>query len=296
MKSVAQYCRMPIFIGVTLVVLLAGALFAMPSTAYAASSSGGARVYSLKKGIECTKCDIDGDKRKDRVSFEVPPETGDMTGVDCIYIHVNDRTYTLSVAPQSIANTVEVKLITLKNKKSFMFVRSARYSGSGDGSCIYSFRNGAFKRATDCAIPSNAVGGWKEYSKILKVKGNTITVRCRQVVSYLGATYFDVAYVYKKGKLVRASSKGTMGVFKKSGTPISAKKRIKVFTSTSCKKVKFVIKPGQKVKFTNYYQKGKVARLKVKAGNKTGWIKCPTSYEQSAISENQAFSGIEWRW
>lgn len=296
MKSFARYYRMPVFIGVALIVLLAGALLAMPSTAYAVSASGGAQVYSLKKGAECAKCDIDGDKKKDRVSFEVPPETGDTTGIDYIYIHVNDRTYTLHVSSESIADTVEVKLIALKNKKSFMFVRSARYGGLGDGSCIYSFRSGAFKRAADCAIPSNAVGGWKEYSKILKVKGNTITVRCRQVVSYLGATYFDVTYVYKKGKLVRASSKGSMGVSKKSGTPISANKRVKVFTSTSCKKVKFVIKPGQKVKFTNYYQKGKVARLKVKAGNKTGWIKCPTSYEQSAISENQAFSGIEWRW
>lgn len=297
-SDVARKPFVAVIVALIAVLFAAIAFNALPGIgaqkADAITTSNGAKVQWLYFNVKHSGWDITGDKKGD--TFRIY-STRASSGRTSIYVNVNGRSYILpSFSPaEDIVGTPRAMLVTLKNKKPFLYVSAERSVSWSQPSALYQFKGGKFKKVADGNAPTSNYG-MNEWGELKKVSGNSITLTSTTFNYTVGALQMDRKYVYKSGTLKRASKSGAARVQTNGSTP-RAKKSISVYKNTKCTKKKFTIKRGSKVKFTGYYQSGKRLVLKVKSGGRTGWVKLTTDLvNKGMLSSNPPFSNTNYRW
>ena len=276
------------------------ALEAQP--AYALKASGGAKAYKLQPYTTYTKFDITGDKVPDKIEvgswwewdewYEEYNELG-------IEITVNDRVVLRKNAISTNPYDWDIRLITLKNKKTMLYVATHGLDGyAADVNAVLAWKSGKLRSVLNVnAICSGKYlyGSYPE-ARLSKVSGNTLTFKYGLKAMMTGYTTFDASYKYKSGKFVRTSSYVKPKIGGKYGKSRAALKNLTVYKNASCKSKKFAIKKGQKVKLLKMYVKGSKMALQVKVGSRPGWVKCATSMNSKLLVApgEPPFKGLVW--
>lgn len=270
--------------------------------AYALKASGGAKAYKLQPYTTYTKFDITGDKVPDKI--EVGPwqewddwyEEFNELGVE---ITVNDQVVYKKSAISTNPFDWDIRLITLKNKKTFLHIATHGLDGyAADVNTVLAWKSGKLKSVlnVNSICSGKYLYGSYPSARLTKVSGNTITFDCGLKVMMTGYTTFNASYKYKAGKLVRTSSYVKPRIGGKYGKSRTALKNLSAYKNASCKSKKFIIKKGQKVKLLKMYVKGSKMALQVKVGKKTGWVKCAASMQSKLLvgQGEPPFKGLEW--
>lgn len=299
--------KSPRILALVLVPVLALSALALSLTgapeAHAATVNKGAQMARLQQGVTYTSYDITGDKKADTLRVVVTGLSGDYySGIE---VYVNGK----RVLKQSCriggilyaygqSDGPELKYIRLKNGRPYLFINT--WSDNDDASVlgIFQYKSGKMRQVMN----GNTVFGKKLGShrtcRIKKVSGNTITMECSLMSAMVGYLTAGYSYKYKSGTLKQTSRTAKVKV--SNGKSRKALKDIQAYKSATSKAKKFVIKRGQSVKFLKVYAKGNTMRLQVKAGGKTGWIKCATSFHSSLLALNEhgnrqpPFDGLFW--
>ena len=119
-----------------------------------------------------------------------------------IQVKVNGKKYGSIKLPKRTIGPIQVQLITLKNKRAFLYAGEDAYYEEG---AVYQVCKKRLKKV----IRTNLVNGLLyEYGNV-KVKGNTILVTFRYDSEYLGGISYTLPYKIKHGLLRQASSTPT---------------------------------------------------------------------------------------
>lgn len=277
------------------------ALEAQP--AYALKASGGAKAYKLDYYERCSRYDITGDGRPDLIQV-VPEEDdydpwSDSWSVSGVAVLINDECVWKKDTISSEPYDWDIRLITLKNKKTMLYVATHGLDGyAADVNAVLAWKSGKLKPVLNAnAICSGKyLYGSYPSARLTKVSGNTLTFKYGLKAMMTGYTTFDASYKYKSGKFVRTSSYVKPKIGGKYGKSRTALKSLTVYKNASCKSKKFTIKKGQKVKLLKMYVKGSKMALQVKVGSRAGWVKCATSMNSKLLVApgEPPFKGLVW--
>lgn len=221
-----------------------------------------------------TKYDVTNDGKKDVVSVRL----GGDSYSDCfegLSIYVNGKRLYYK---NYYGYFCKVQLLTLKNKKKFIYVEYT--SDNDDGAyAILQYKSGKFKTIINQNLSKGIRHAWIHG---VKVSGNSVKVtygNSPYATGYIKCTY---TFKYKKGTLKRTNSTSKSVTYFKNGKKtksyVTTACKVKTYKSTSTKSKKTYLKKGTKVKITAIKVSKKVMwfKLKTKSG-KCYWLKNPGS-------------------
>lgn len=285
--------------------LLMGGLacFFVPGAAHATTATKGAKVYELSENRTYSSYDITGDGRPDAICIvSEKADPWEAAYEERLAVFVNGKKAFTRKA-SCFSGIERAQILTLKNGQSFLYL-CAQFDYDYTLCRVLKYSSGTLKTVVDCnrffgsRFASHV--GEKGGGEIKKVSGNSITIEFNAMSYMVGDVRARFSYKCKSGTLKRVGNAGVVNVGARKTNTYKAAKTIKAYKATSCKTQKFTIKKGQNVKFLKAYVKGKTVRLQVKAGGKTGWIKCATSYQSSLLAKDSfgsrrpPFEGLHW--
>lgn len=302
---------------VALLALLVAFCVAVPQQAHAVEKIGKG-VYKLEEKYDdkakvCTdtykKADVTGDKKKDNIQLITKTKKAGIGSTSWYY----RQTYTFKVNGKTIKTWkaqkyyATIKVVTLKNKKSYLYISSGkRFGDSKDNSALYQVKGKKLKKVASMhgilsksLVLTKAWGdSWdtKNYLDPIKVKGNTICCEAGFSTQALGDIFTkgeDTAYGKTRSYVKLAYSKGKFKV-KTSVADLqrapdgldadgwcdieedgyTAAEDIEVTKSVSSSETAFTISKGTnfKAKKMSIVKKKLYVQVKDENGN-VGWIK-----------------------
>lgn len=262
-------------LGVAVIVVLCLCLQASP--AYAATRvNAGARAVDLETNMLYNAYDITGDGKSDELRIQSHDDKGEMS----ISIYVNGAR---KFRHKCYGYASFAKLIVLKNGAPFLHINVDGDNGVSEFNRLLQYRGGEFKAAIDLNKAYSSKIKDSKFNDVVAVKGNTVTVRsCVQFMN-TGNLDVDFVYRYKAGSFKKSGTSGKVVSVcgRKASRSFEALKKISVYKDKNCKKAKFTIKKGQKVRFVKVYAKGSKVAIQVKVGKKVGWMKTSRQYNKT---------------
>lgn len=238
--------------------------------------------------------DITGDNQVDQINIAVgygnKIDKKDSNGYyNNIFVSINDKTQILKTG---YFYSVRAKLYTLSNGKPYLFLETSSDNDYHEISGLFSYNRSKKKiePAADFTSLFNGYAG-RSAGTIVKMNGNTITVRYGMMSYSLGGCNIDYNYTYKNGKLVRTSYYGKLiSISKKQGNSnvLTAKRNLIAYTAPGTAKKSFTIKKGESVKILQVWKKNTSLYIKVLYGGKYGWIKA------AGINTSKQFSDVAY--
>ncbi len=218
-----------------------------------------------------------------------------------IQVRVNGKKYGSIKLPRRTAGPIQVQLVTLKNKRSFLYAAEDNYYEEG---VVYQVHKKRLKKV----IRTNLVNGLLYEFGGVKVKGNTVLVTYRYDSEYLGGISYTLPYKIKRGLLRQASSipmqwsYSIYDEYERSLKPDSSDrvsslveegllnlteeesndskldvspvwKSFNVYTSTACKQVALTINRGTKVMADKIMVKNGRLFVHITCADGAGWVK-----------------------
>ncbi|MEY8461499.1 hypothetical protein AALA69_10295 [Eggerthellaceae bacterium 24-137] len=245
--------------------------------AYAATkASAGARAVGLATNTLYSAYDITGDGKSDELRIQ----SYDGGGGVSISIYVNGAR---AFRHKCYGYAAFAKLVVLKNGVPFLHINVDGDNGSSDFNRLLQYLGGKFKTAIDLNKAYSSKIRDSKFNDVVAVRGNTVTVRsCVQFMN-TGNLDADFVYRYKAGSFKKSGTAGKVASVCgcKASRSFEALKKITVYKEKNCKKSKFTIKKGQKVRFVKVYAKGSKVAIWVKVGKRTGWIKTSRQYNKT---------------
>lgn len=183
----------------------------------------------------------------------------------------------------------DCKYIQLKNGKRYLYFSLNDNNGMGTRG-IYKYVSGVLKKQIDLdVLPglSQKYTGKYIYDhcvESVKVSGNSITVKYSGDLAQLGISEYKAKYIYKKGKLNKATSAAYISHsagYGALGKKITVKKNLKAYKSRSTNTSYFTVKKNKQVTVMRLSGKRNALWIKVKYGKKTGWIKVKAAFDTS---------------
>lgn len=245
---------------------------------------------SLKANKTYSSYDITGNHKKDKLRIK---STVDKNSLNTVKITVNGKTvYTLSDVHYY---DLKIKYFRLSNGKPFLYLYGI--GDNGDGPCgILQYASGKMKMIADFSTFYKSYG-MHQNGTIVKVSGNTITVKASVMSWALGLMETQHKYNYQKGTLKRENT-GTITktLVSYSGEKyFTAKKNITAYTSPTSNKKTNTIKKDSKVAIKKCWYNGKKLYLQATLSNgKKCWFRSPTKpyYDNTRMLFNEAqYSG-----
>ncbi len=226
--------------------------------------------------------DITGDGEKDHFKIVRSNKVG-VGAYSKFKILVNGKnTYEVSriakykdtVFPNFIYRTVRAKLIALGGGRKFLFLYCPYEEGGGMFCSILQYKKGKFVKAVDMIKYIDRYGEFCS-GDILGVSGDTIRVRLSYSSYTLGRSDYEMSFRYTNGKLKQDAVKGKL---LRAYTDSGNTKRFRVgrtlwaFSKPIDGKVSFKLYRGDRVTIDQCRITLGRTMLRVKCGNKVGWI------------------------
>ena len=236
--------------------------------------------------------DITGDRQVDQINVAVgygnKIDKKDRNGYyNCIFVSINDRTFTLKTG---YFYSLKAKLYTLSNGKPYLFLDTTTDNDYHELSALFNYDSSKKKLVTalnTTSLFSRYAG--RSNGTIVKMSGNTITVRYGMMSYSLGGCSIDYNYTYKGGKLVRTSYYGKLvSISKREGKSnlLTARRNLTAYTAPGTTKKAFTVRKGGAVKIVQVWKKDNSLYIKVMYGSKYGWIKA------AGVNTSQQFSDV----
>ena len=271
---------------VTAVALFAGA-FSMgviktPVTAYAKS-------YSTTKTIQA---DLNGDKKKERITFTPSQKEYDM--YKKLTISINGKTVKTLKDKYFYFYNYEYKVLKLGKSKAFLYLHTIMEND--DGPCyLYQYKSGKLTRLID--FRKNVRGC--RWVTSLKTKGNQLFATLEDSdAPGLGAVFFKASYTYKNGKFHKDSNIHKITAYynyntTKSGVlTLTTTREFRLYSDTMCGKYITTVPAGTKLKVTKTYRKGIYVNMYVTGSGYSGWY-CGDEFEPDFNSDSlYYFEGV----
>lgn len=271
-------------------ICLCTALTMAPAHAKAAGKVKNPAIVRLKPGKTYTKYDITGDKKKDKIKITLE-KRDESDFIKQITVSVNGK----KIVKKGIGSFYyKTSLVTLKNGKIYLWVKSSSEDADDTWGCLYQYCKGKLEKKLKFD------GYVKKYyyhlsTDVVKVSGNTLTVKQSNMTSPLGEAVYKYDYKYENGKfhivsrtaaIVKASysyrTKSSWGTLKNN-------KMLYTSPSTS-KSTGVAVTAGTKAKATSIYMCDKFISVKIKtADGKTGWLKCGKKFDESKLLFKECF-------
>lgn len=236
--------------------------------------------------------DITGDNQVDQINIAVgygnKIDKKDSNGYyNNIFVSINDKTQILKTG---YFYSARAKLYTLSNGKPYLFLETSSDNDYHEISGLFSYNRSKKKieLATDFTSLFNGYAG-RSAGTIVKMSGNTITVRYGMMSYSLGGCNIDYNYTYKNSKLVRTSYYGKLiSISKKqeNSNILTAKRNLIAYTAPGTTRKSFTIKKEGSVKILQVWKKNTSLYIKVLYGGKYGWIKA------AGINTSKQFSDV----
>lgn len=272
---------------VTTVLCLFALLVVNPMQAQAKNPS----LVKLKLGKTYAKYDITGDKKNDKV--KITQQKRDSNGYAYkVYVSINGKKHTLT--NKWGFYDVNPSIVTLKNGKTYLWIKSSGEDDSDPFMCMYQYKSGRIVKVVTFTSDGQSKYAGPGSTDITKVSGNTITVKQNAMSTPLGVMGYSYNYTYKNGKIVKSSNVGkilwvTFDNGKRGCTGI-LKSTKDLYISTSFKKKVTRVKAGQQATVTKIYITKNMISVKLKAKNgKSGWVKCSKTYDDKKLIFKKCF-------
>ena len=263
-----------------------------------ASSAG---VKTLKPDKTYKSFDITGDGKKDSFKIVRCKKYGE-GAYSKVKILVNGKKayeigktayYRQTYYPNFIYRTTRAKLITFRNGKKFLFLYCPYEEGGGMFCSILKYKNGKFKKVVDLI---NYIDIYGEYcsGSILGVSGNTVRVKLAYASYTLGRSDYEMSFKYSGGTLKQDVSKGKLlRAYTRRGKTrrFAVGKTINVYKKPSGGRVYFKLYSGDRVTVDQCRITPTRLMLKVKCGNKVGWMHAVTRYEDCPFTNAEI---LDW--
>ncbi len=237
------------------------------------------------------KYDVTGDGKADVVKTSLK-----MSGYNdddgTLKIFVNDvLVYNNTIGP---CYGWTVNLIPLKNGKTFFDIACTVENDREEIHELFEYKDKKLVSIYDFK---------KYYSKyanhygvyIKKVKGNSIYFyNYVQFISLGGFEKYIIKYIYKDGKIKRASDYYPILYESEKDNKWTVNRKIKVYKKPGNKKVIYTLKKGDKIKIYKVVYKNKKIYFQVKNKNgkgKTGYIPATTKYPRKKYFKEAFYSG-----
>lgn len=236
--------------------------------------------------------DITGDRQVDQINIATGYgnriDKKDSNGYyNSIFVSINDKTYILKTG---CFYSAKAKLYTLSNGKPYLFLETSSDNDYHDISGLFNYDQSKKKLVTAVNFTSLFKGyATRSSGTVVKMNGNTITVRYGMMSYSLGGCDVDYNYTYKNGRLVRTSYYGKLiGISKEQGKAnvLTAKRNLTACTAPGTTRKAFTIKKGGSVKIMQVWKKDASLYIKVMYGGKYGWIKA------AGLNTSQQFSDV----
>ena len=224
-----------------------------------------------------SRYDVTGDKTADTVKVVLTPHPTASPATIKLRLYVNDKLMK-TINSKTGGLLADVRVVTLKNNKPFIYVR---YTGNnGDGTYeLYQIKKGKLKTVISNKQVAKTGTNHNRIDSLKPVE-NKVKVTFGSMMYSTGGTQIKFTYKYKSGTLKRTSNSSKAISYMKRGSykykkysPLTAAMSFKVYKNMKAKKVAFTVHSGDSVKPIAIGYKGKRAFLKVKVNGKTGWAK-----------------------
>ena len=259
---------------ITVLLFMAAVLFII----FPFSAEAKVKINKLNINETYTQYDVTGDQKADTllISGEWDEEYEEFTGYR---VYVNGQN--VLVNKYRPIYSYEIRRLELENGKMFLCIIPGSSNDDVPGAGIFQYKNGKLERVID--LDSMSKIGYHNSIAGIKVSGNKITVKYREMSYSLGGISFRLDYQYENGKMVQKTTKtkisDTSLKYQKK-TYRTANRSMKVLKSPGGKQVT-ILKKGKKVKIDKIYINSKhnkiYLHIKIKGG-KSGWVKGLTNY------------------
>lgn len=266
----------------------AAELKAAEATALEPATNTSPGLTRLYMGRTYTSYDITGDGKADTIECSwigkvKPSKESSYTYNAGLVLRVNGA-QALTIGKdkfKSQSDGYQLSLITLQNGRKYLYVSGEYVNLLDYVDNVYEYRNGSLKVAFNLfkLMDSKAKKAYASYGlrspRVSGVSGNTIQLTCTMTQCMIGVAHFKTGLKYKGGKLVVSpkTAKLDMVYSTTSVHSLKALKSIQVYKKKTGSKKAFKIKKGQKVVPKKLFLKNRSARILVKVGKRTGWIK-----------------------
>lgn len=232
-------------------------------------ASAAAGTQTLNAGKTYKSFDLTGDGKKDTVTFQAK-ETAYCYSELLIYVN-GKLAYDNTELKNHYSYSVELKLIRLKNGKTFLYMYAP--GDNGDGPCVVlQYKKGALKEIIDLTTLMKGYGN-HENGSVKSVSGNKVVFSVHLMSYELGAGLVcNMEYKYQSGTLKRAGSTAKIEKVRFGQNSMTAGKSFTAYKEPGSKTAKFKVQAGQKVTFPRIWLKNKKMWVEVKVNGKTGWI------------------------
>lgn len=287
--------KMKKFFGICL--FLAGMMLLSLLPVNAASRVTNPRKVKLNIGSERQNVyksyDITGDGVVDQINVAVgygnKIDQKDSNGYyNRFFVSINDKTFILKSS--SYFYGARAILYTLPNGKPYLYLDAVTDNDYHAVCGLFNYDRSSKKMVTAVNFASlfNGYAGGCS-ADIIKINGNTFTVRYGMMSYSLGGCTVEYNYAYKNGKLLRTSYYGKLVNISKGQTNtklLTAKRNLTAYSMPGTNKKAFTIKKGAPVKIMQVWKKGSSMYIKLMYGGRYGWIKA------AGINTPQQFSDV----
>jgi hypothetical protein len=266
--------------------LLFGIYLGHPKNVLAANPSQ----VTLKVNTTYKSYDITGDKKKDTILIRVSKKDSRSDVYNSLSVIVNNKTV------YSFKNTwfydVYIKLYTLTNGKTFLYLYAIENNWDGPVCGIFQYKSGKLSQVVNFQTLFKKYG-IHNYGNVTSIKGNTLTTKYYSMSWVLGPCYMSYTYTYKNGTLQRTSAVTTFSTiysYGKNTRTFYANRTLVVYSTVNTTKRAFSVPKGAAVTVDKCYMAGGNMYVRVKYKGKYGWLKACTSYSQQQFS-NATYAG-----
>jgi hypothetical protein len=251
-----------------------------------------AKTVKLSADVTYKKYDITGNGKKDSLTIKSGKDRDG--NYNSLSVVLNGKTvYSLK---KSIYFSVDIRLYTLQNRKSFLFLYADVTNYDGPVCGIFQYKNGKLSQIINFQ-KLFANYGSHNYGEVIDISGNSLTVQYYSMSWSLGPSCVNYTYTYKDGTLKRTSNTARFTEIYSAGKDTKtfyANKNLTAYTSASAQEKAFTVKKGKAVVVDKCYANGKVMFIRVKYNGKYGWIKglahCPTK-DSDKLFSNVTYAG-----
>ena len=238
------------------------------------ATSGG--ITTLKPNVVYSSYDFTGNGKKDRFKFKPCGKNGDY--YNKIEISVNGK-----IAYQQSGDyyyNTTLKLLTLSNGKKFLFVNTVGDNEDGPLKAVLQYKNGKYVKVLDFNKILGKHGGHHNVY-VSSVKGTAVTFKVFLMSWSVGNSYYSMQYAYQSGTLKQNSSAArliSVNLIRGNTRTLYVNKTINVYTTASTNQRAFVLHYGDKVTIDQCRISSTRMLLRVKYGNRYGWIIAASKY------------------
>ncbi len=274
---------------ITVLAFLMSALFiAVPISAEAKAANN-----KLNINQTYTKYDVTGDKKTDTllISAGWNEEYEEYSAYE---VYVNGKNVLKKKSKYAPIYSLDVRRLELGNGKTFLSIVPETSNDDVPGAAVYQYKAGKLKKVID--LDSMYKIGYHNSIENIKVSGNKIRVKYREMSYSLGGISFWLDYQYKNGKMIQKTTRpklmDTILKYQKK-TYWTANRSMKVMKSPGGKKTATLLK-GKKVKIDRIYINSRHNKIylhvKIKGG-KSGWVKGLTKTPSRTLFKEVMYAG-----